>query len=342
MSLYAARRLKKKYAHRTVLDLPELTIEAGGMVALLGPNGAGKTTLLHILAFLLPPSSGRLWFKTRAVAFDSKRLHHLRRQAVLVEQHPIMFSTTVAQNVAFGLKLRGLTRREIDHRVDESLEMVGMRPFAKASGCHLSGGETQRVAIARAVACRPQVILLDEPTSNVDPENRLTIEAIMGDIRVSGHSSVIFCTHDFTQAARLTPIRLHLAAGRLNGADYENTFQTRVRRVGDHYRGCIGDALEIPLPPTEATHLRVAINPHRVIVSAVDPHRPAWESCRGRVIQLLEDHDGVRLMLDIGVPLAIVLPSPIYRALNPRIGDMLQVQCPPDALCLLEDGLLKS
>ena len=337
MTLYTARRLKKNYADRTVLDLPELTIETGGMVALLGPNGAGKTTLLHILAFLLPPSSGQLWFKAQPVAFQSRRLHRLRRQVVLVEQHPIMFSTSVAKNVAFGLKLRGLTRRAIDHRVDESLEMVGMRAFAKARGGHLSGGETQRVAIARAIACRPQVILLDEPTSNVDLENRLIIEAIMGDIRADGHSSVIFCTHDFAQAARLTRTRLHLAAGCLNGADYENTFQTPVRRNGSRYRGLIGEALEIPLPPTEASQVRVAIDPRRVNVAAVDPGRSSSECFHGRVIQLAGDHDGIRLMLDVGVPLAVVLSAHVYRDLNPRIGDTLQVQCPPEALCLLDN-----
>ena len=113
MNLYAVRRLQKEYNGRIVLDLPELTIEAGGMVALLGPNGAGKTTLLHILAFLLQPSSGQLWFKEKPVTFHSVGQHQLRRQVVLVEQQPILFSTSVAKNVAFGLKLRGLKRVEI-------------------------------------------------------------------------------------------------------------------------------------------------------------------------------------------------------------------------------------
>jgi tungstate transport system ATP-binding protein len=335
MNLYTVRKLQKEYDGRVVLDLPELTIEAGGMVALLGPNGAGKTTLLHILAFLLQPSSGHLWFKEKPVAFHSSGQHQLRRQVVLVEQQPILFSTSVAKNVAFGLKLRGLKRVEITRRVDESLEMVGMRGFARANGRHLSGGETQRVAIARAIACRPEVILLDEPTSNVDIENRMAIETIMRDIRDAGRSSIIFCTHDLSQAARLTPARLHLAAGRLNGADYENTFQVVVHRDGDQRRGRIGDRLMVTLPPTSGVDARIAINPRRIRVSRTDAFPPGMKSGHGRVSQLVEDDDGVRLLVDVGVPLAVIMSLGDYRVLDPRIGDTVHVHCPLEALSLL-------
>jgi tungstate transport system ATP-binding protein len=335
MNLYTVRKLQKEYDGRVVLDLPELTIEAGGMVALLGPNGAGKTTLLHILAFLLQPSSGRIWFKEKPVGPHSSGQHQLRRQVVLVEQQPILFSTSVAKNVAFGLKLRGLKRVDIARRVDESLEMVGMRGFARANGRHLSGGETQRVAIARAIACRPEVILLDEPTSNVDIENRMAIETIMGDIRDAGRSSIIFCTHDLTQAARLTPARLHLAAGRLNGADYENCLQAEVHRDGDQHWGRIGDRLMVPLPPTAGVDVRIAINPRRIRVSSGDAFPPGTKSGHGRVTQLVEDGDGVRLLVDVGVPLAVILSRRDYRVLDPRIGDTVHVHCPLEALSLL-------
>jgi tungstate transport system ATP-binding protein len=335
MNLYAVRKLQKEYNGRIVLDLPELTIEAGGMVALLGPNGAGKTTLLHILAFLLQPSSGQLWFKEKSVPFHSAGQHQLRRQVVLVEQQPILFSTSVAKNVAFGLKLRGLKRVEITRRVDESLEMVGMRGFARVNGRHLSGGETQRVAIARAIACRPEVILLDEPTSNVDIENRMAIETIMGDIRDAGRSSIIFCTHDLTQAARLTQSRLHLTAGRLNGADYENTFQAVVHRDGNQHWGCIGDRLRVPLPATSGAGARIAINPCRIRVASGDTSPPGPKSGHGRVTQMVEVGDGVRLLVDVGVPLAVILSLRDYRDLDPHIGDTVHVHCPLEALSLL-------
>jgi len=335
MTLYAARKLQKVYDGRTVLDLPELSIADGGMVALLGPNGAGKTTLLHILAFLLRPSSGQLRFKDQPVAFNAGSLHQLRRQVVLVEQQPILFSTSVAKNVAFGLKLRGQRRPDINRRVDESLSMVGMRAFAGANGRHLSGGETQRVAIARAIACRPQVILLDEPTSNVDIENRMAIETIMGDIRDAGRSSIIFCTHDVSQAARLTDMRLHLAGGRLNGADYENTFHAAVHREGAQCWGRIGRRFRFPLPSTPEAVVRVAVNPRLIEIVAESPSPDTQAYNRGRVIRMDEEMDGVRLMVDVGLPLAVILPCQAYRAADFRIGDTVFVHCPSEALSLL-------
>ena len=335
MSLYIAKDLKKVYDGRTVLDLPELKIGAGDMVALLGPNGAGKTTLLHVLAFLMKPTAGHLWFKDQPIDFNSTSLHRLRRQVVLVEQYPILFSTTVAKNVAFGLKLRGLDSREINRRVVESLDMVGMRAFAATPGRHLSGGETQRVAIARAIACQPQVVLLDEPTSNVDLENRTAIESIMRNIRDAHRSAIVFCTHDLTQAARLTESRLHLADGRLNGGDWENIFQAMVHPYEDRCRGVVGEGLTIDLPPMSDDRVRVTLNPHRIELYSFDPGQSRPENGCGRVVQMLEDGDGVRLMVDVGVPLVVILTIEAYAALDVHIGDTVGVRCPADAIILL-------
>ena len=334
MSLYATRELKKRYNGRTVLDLPELTIAENGMVALLGPNGAGKTTLLHILAFLLQPSSGQLWFRDHPVSVNSRDLHRLRRQVVLVEQHPILFSSTVARNIAFGLKMRRLPRPEIARRVTESLDMVGMRDFAGVNGRHLSGGETQRVALARAIACRPRVVLLDEPTSNVDAENRMVIEAIMRDMRDADRSAIIFCTHDLIQAARLTRTHLHLAAGRLNGDDDENTFPSAVYRDDHGYHGLIGDRFMVRLPSTPATAIRVRIDPRRIKIAKPNTVVHPSGGGTGRIIQMVEDGDSVRLTVDVGVPLTVILTRRAYRDLRPWIGDAVDVCCPPEALSI--------
>ncbi|MDJ0875814.1 MAG: ATP-binding cassette domain-containing protein, partial [Desulfobacterales bacterium] len=203
MTLFTAEDLRMTFGDRRVLDLPRLSIPAERTVALLGPNGAGKTTLLHILGFLLTPSGGRIRYRREAVRYTDGALRALRRRITLVEQHPVMFSTSVAGNVEFGLKIRGLDAPTRRRRVDQSLERVGLRALAQADGRQLSGGETQRVAIARALACEPEVLLLDEPTANVDIENRLAIEDIITTLRDTRGLSVVFCTHDHLQAARL-------------------------------------------------------------------------------------------------------------------------------------------
>ena len=108
MSLFSLADVTRGYDRRTVLDIPKLDIEENRIHALLGPNGAGKTTLLNILGFLEPPTTGEIHFRSKPVRFIEAELQQLRRSAVLVDQHPILFSTTVYKNLEFGLKIRGI------------------------------------------------------------------------------------------------------------------------------------------------------------------------------------------------------------------------------------------
>ena len=139
MSLYTLHQVTQRYADRTVLDIDHLEIEAGGMYALLGPNGAGKTTLLNILAFLEPPATGTVSFAGTVVGSSRAAMLALRRQIVLVDQHPIMFSTSVGQNIEFGLKIRQIKKKLRQRMIDEVLETVGLQAFTRAAAHELSG-----------------------------------------------------------------------------------------------------------------------------------------------------------------------------------------------------------
>ena len=178
MTLYRLTDVTRVFDDRTVVDIPALSIEAGGRYALLGPNGAGKTTLLDILAFLERPTTGTIAFRSKPVDFSRQRLRRLRQQVVMVAQSPILFTTTVFQNVAFGLKVRKIRGKERRKRVEDALEQVGMAAFSGAMAHRLSGGETQRVALAQALAVSPKVLLCDEPTANVDAEHQAGIMRI--------------------------------------------------------------------------------------------------------------------------------------------------------------------
>ena len=173
--LYEVSQLTKIYGRSTVLNLPSLEIEQGRIYALLGPNGAGKTTLLNILGFLDTPTGGSVRFQSKPVRYTALELQNLRKAVVMVDQHPILFTTTVYKNLDFGLKIRGLSTKERGRIIDEALELVGMRSFAAERAHLLSGGETQRIALARALALSPEVFLCDEPTSSVDVEHQQII-----------------------------------------------------------------------------------------------------------------------------------------------------------------------
>jgi tungstate transport system ATP-binding protein len=213
--LYHLSQLRKTYHGRTVLDIPFLEIEGGRIYALMGPNGAGKTTLLNILGFLDAPGSGSVRFCSHPVQFTAPALQALRKAVIMVDQHPILFTTTVYKNLEFGLKVRKIAKRDRARTIAESLEMVGMQDFAQAPAHRLSGGETQRVALARAFAVAPKVLLCDEPTANVDEENQAIILRILKQINEQKKITILFTTHDRAQAAALAQQTVFLNRGKI-------------------------------------------------------------------------------------------------------------------------------
>jgi tungstate transport system ATP-binding protein len=334
MTLFGAEDLQKDFNGRRVLDIPRLLIPAERTVALLGPNGAGKTTLLHILSFLLLPSAGRIWYRRRAVRYSDRALRALRRRITLVEQQPVMFSTSVEGNVAFGLKVRGLGTAACQRRVAASLDLVGMRAMARVPGHQLSGGETQRVAIARALACEPEVLLLDEPTANVDTENRLAIEDLITTLRDTRGLSVVLCTHDHLQAVRLAQQKINLFDGRLDPRHYENVFSGRRIDTPEGPQCVINGRMHLPLPPTAHDRVRVAVDPSllHIVPAAAGGHA---DGLAGRVIQLSEENGWVRVVVAAGVPMAVLMPLDDYLARHLCIGDPVRLRCPPEAVSLI-------
>ncbi len=215
MNLFHLEKINKKYKDRMVLNIPKLDIEEKLIIALLGPNGSGKTTLMNILAFLEVPTNGKVWYKNKPVRFTRTEMHELRREIVMVDQHPILFSTTVFKNLEFGLKIRKISPKKRKYIIEETLELVGMRDFAPAPAMGLSGGETQRVALARAIALSPKTFLCDEPTSSVDVENQAIIVKMIKQLNAAKQISIVFTTHDHSLAASLATRTLTLDHGRL-------------------------------------------------------------------------------------------------------------------------------
>jgi tungstate transport system ATP-binding protein len=222
--VYEISHLTKVYGDRTVLDIPMLKIEKESIYALLGPNGAGKTTLLNIFGLLERPTTGKIIYQSQPVQFSEPYLQPLRKVIVMVEQHPILFTTTVYKNLEFGLKIRRIPKKERDLIIEESLDLVGMRHFIQAPAHRLSGGETQRVAIARALAVNPQVLLCDEPTSSVDAENQVAIINILRQVNDIKKITIVFTTHDRSQVNSLAHRILFLDHGKLANNNGDNIF----------------------------------------------------------------------------------------------------------------------
>jgi tungstate transport system ATP-binding protein len=198
-SIFKLRRIVKQYGTRNVLNLDALDILEGEILALVGPSGAGKSTLLRLLNFLETPTSGQILYRNQNVSTDNIALE-LRREITTVFQRPVLLNTNVRDNIAFGLRLHGVQANGV---VNEMLTRVGLETLGHASARKLSGGEMQRVALARALAIQPRVLLLDEPTANLDPYNVALIEEIVRAQNRDRRTTVVLVTHNIFQAKRL-------------------------------------------------------------------------------------------------------------------------------------------
>jgi tungstate transport system ATP-binding protein len=334
--LYTLRGLRKTYDRRTVLALDHLVIPRGKVLGLMGPNGAGKTTLLEILAFLSLPTEGEIWFGEEKVSFSSGKMTNLRRRVVLVQQQPILFTTTVSKNVAFPLRIRKHERVARAGIIDELLDLVGMLPFRDARANRLSGGETQRVAIAQALACFPEVILMDEPTANVDPENQIAIERIIRNINEEKGISVIFTSHDRIQASRLADEIVFLFEGKLASSPYENIFAAHVETDQNGRKFCvIQGGLKLAVNTGRAGPVRVSVDSAAVEILGNGEKQGIDNVMKGKVLQLSDEDSRVRVLVDVGVPLNILVDKPTFREHQASVGDHVFIGCSYKAIKII-------
>ncbi|MBU4344018.1 MAG: ATP-binding cassette domain-containing protein [Proteobacteria bacterium] len=331
--LYELKNLKKTYDQRTVLNLESLELEKNKVLGLLGPNGAGKTTLLEIMAFLTRPDSGDIWFEKERVNFTNGKLIDLRRKIVLIQQQPILFTTTVFKNVEYPLKLRKTPRAERKKIVKELLELVGMGMFEQASAHKLSGGETHRVAIAQALACSPEVILMDEPTASVDVENQINIERIIKEINQKKGISVIFTTHNMIQASRLADETVFLFEGKIAQSIYENIFSGHIEVDSNGYKYCVlHSGLKLRVSSQQSGLIRISIDPKAMRLSQKRSSPSMHNTFKGTLIQLTDEQTRLRALVDVGIPLSVLIPKDVFKSLHLYLGEEVWLNCPKESI----------
>ena len=335
--LYRLENLVRLHGERTVLNIECLEIQPNAIYTLIGPNGAGKTSLLQILAFLDKPSSGRISFNDLPVRFSETHLHRLRRKVVLLDQSPILLSGTVYRNVEFGLKVRKMSRELRKQRIGVMLELVGMEKFADYDIQGLSGGEVKRVALARALALRPEVLLCDEPTANVDRENQEIILNILKKINREEKSSIIFSTHYLSQGQRLADHTLLLQNGSLSDLVNENIFKTTIsRQRADEVIFRLTEKLLVKVPadrvPSGVESVKLHIDPKAIILDPENEKADHGTCLSGQILDLSLDGGSVRVEIDAGVRLTLVLSMKEYNLKQPRLGERRGLFIPYDGI----------
>jgi tungstate transport system ATP-binding protein len=312
----------KRYGDKTVVDNVSLQIQQGEILALLGPNGSGKTTILKILAFLENTSGGEV--KLEGETITPKKEENARLKTTLVFQKTILFDTSVYNNIAYGLKIRKVSKEELDKSVRRVLKLVRLEGFESRPARKLSGGEQQRVAIARALVLESKLLLLDEPTANLDPKNSEIIEEVIDAANRQNKLTIIMATHNMFQAKTLphrialmnegkiteigepTEIFGKLSKNIASFAALRNTFRGTASLTEEGSTIVdIGNGVKIEITSQRQGETSIFINPQDIILSEKPIESSARNMYKGRITEVTDAGSLVKLKVDAGKPFKV-------------------------------------
>lgn len=331
MALIEIKNVHKKYGEKEVLKNINMIIEKGEMMGIIGPTGAGKTTILRLLDNLEKPTSGKIYFDGTNINEPGKDLM-MRRRMAMVFQKPVMFNASVYDNIAYGLKIRRTAN--IDKKVRDMLKTIGLSGYETRNALALSGGEMQRVALARAMIIEPEVLLLDEPTANLDPVSTEKIGKIISSIKENG-TTIVMATHSIP----------HSIVDRISVMNKGRICQTGVpdeifrKPVSEFVANFVGaeniftgtaetkeniTEIKIKNVVLYSTHkksgkVNLSVRPEDIIISRERMKSSARNILYGKVAEIKDKGAIIQLNADCGLPFVVVITRQSFLDLNINI-----------------------
>lgn len=300
-------------------------------LGIIGKSGAGKTTLLKILAGLHTQTQGALHFRDSPVT--AQRLLELRRNVTMIFQSPLFLRGDVNTNLAYGLRLRGVSEQLIDKRLMEALELISLSGYGDRNAKSLSGGEQQRVALARALILDPDILLLDEPTSNLDPVNTRIITDIL--IQEATKRTIIIATHDLDQVKRIAKRVVFLENGEITeeGDPYEmdsiqrfteNVF-TGISRIEEGVsQVSVGDIV-IRSVSSHTGRVSLHVRPQDIIISKGWIETSARNQFRGPITGVTERNGIVMIDVDVGEVFKVQITRRSFNEMGLKLGESINI-----------------
>ena len=336
------KNLTKTFGKKVVLDNVSLQVYQGEILALLGPNGSGKSTILKIMAFLDNPTSGEIEFENEKL--NEKNTESLRRQSTLVFQKTTLFNTSVYDNVAYGLRIRKVPKNQQKEAVGEALRIVKLVGFEKLAAKKLSGGEQQRVAIARALVLKTKILLLDEPTANLDPKNARIIEEVIANINREFKTTIVLATHNMFQAEILpsrialvqngkitevgTPMEIFgkLSKNLASFAAVDNTFTGNAQSSEEGTTLVdIGNGVNVEVIDQRRGEASIFVNPQDIILSKNIIQSSARNIFKGKITEITDLNSLVKLKVDVCVLFTVQITKRSFNEMGLNLGSDVYV-----------------
>jgi tungstate transport system ATP-binding protein len=277
-----------------------------------------------------------VFFQGQMIDCKSNIITDIRRHITMVMQDPMLFHTTVEKNVAYGLRVRSMDKKTRNEKVIEALKMVGLSGFEKRKAYQLSAGETRRVALARALVLNPKVLLLDEPTANIDRQNAEVIEKLIQKIKSEQQTVIVMTTHDLSQAYRLADKIISLLLGRVIESSPENIFSGQIEESNGFKQlslpACAvpgmadrSPSLRILLKTEKNGNVHICIDPKDIHISNQPGESDSWNSFLGEITSITAEKELVRLKINVGVEFITLMPKQHFHKMNLNIGQQTYI-----------------
>ena len=335
--LMKLRDVTKRHGEISALDGVSLEIRDKEVFTVLGPNGSGKTTMLRIMASIDEPTSGEVFFDGERI--NNRNRSQARKKSTMVFQKTAIFSTTVYENIAYGLRLRGYSQKETEEKVKEALSLVKLAGYEKSLAKKLSGGEQQRISLARALALNTKLLLLDEPTANLDPKNVSIIEETISRVNREFNTTIIMATHNMFQAETLTNRVALLLGGKIaqigtpqeilrgpsinlaSFARLENVFSgsSKILQEGTSVIK-VDDGVEIEAALRKSGKVIVFVRPEDIIVSKKTMPSSARNRFRGKIVEISDFGPVVKLRVDAGKEFVVQITKRSFTEMHLNVG----------------------
>jgi len=331
--------VSKRYGQVKALDDVTLKVRERETFGLVGPNSSGKTTLLRVLACLEKPDKGEVLLAGAKV--NDRTRNRIKLGVTLVFQKTTLFTASVYYNVAYGLRLRGASKRDIDDSVREALEMVKLEGFENRQAKKLSGGEQQRVSLARALALGSPLLLLDEPTANLDPKSASVIEEVVRQANKQRGTTVVVATHNVFQAGQVAGRAAMLLDGRIADVGPVNEVLGRSRsstgfaRLENIFSG-VSEVLEegnsrvtldggivIESALRQSGQVTVFVRPEDIILSKKRFESSARNVFEGKVVEVSDFGSLVRLKVEAGKAFTVQVTKRSFAEMAINVGSVI-------------------